>query len=255
MKNLWLFVVTVALALPLAVPTPSRAAGDITQDVSGLSGKELRSALRKMLVRDHKVSLDYTAARKVVVGELYAHHDKNGSYITDVYCLKDYPIEPGPAGAGKAGAPWIGTLNVEHTWPQSDFVTGQIKAMQKSDLHHLFPADKEMNNRRGNIKFGEVTGQTEKLKCDASRLGKADGGLRFEPPDSHKGNVARAMFYFAVRYSQPIDNDEEEVLKRWNHLDPVDEEESIRNDRIEQLQGNRNPFIDNPDLADQIGDL
>ncbi|RYZ68005.1 MAG: nuclease, partial [Proteobacteria bacterium] len=81
------------------------------------------------------------------------------------------------------------------------------------------------------------------------------GGHFFEPPDAHKGNVARALFYFSVRYNIKIDPIEENFLKAWNKADPVDQEESGRNEAIMKIQGNRNPFVDFPELADSIGDF
>jgi endonuclease I len=74
----------------------------------------------------------------------------------------------------------------------------------------------------------------------------------FEPLDSHKGNVARAMLYFSVRYKKSLTDKQEKLFREWNNLDPVDLNEQIRNDRIEKIQGNRNPFIDDEKLVDQI---
>lgn len=214
-------------------------------ELSTLQNKELKKELRKIVIRDHRTTLSYTQARREIVGQLHMQSDRNGNFIHEVYCQKDYYMR------GSDG----GTLNVEHTWPQSRF-SGSQKATQKSDLHHLYPADKDMNNRRANFKFGDVDGRSENLKCSESRLGLGrPDGPRFEPPDEHKGNVARALFYFSVRYSIPIDSDEEETLKSWNHLDPVDAEELERNDKIEKIQGNRNPFIDHPEYADRIADF
>ena len=79
--------------------------------------------------------------------------------------------------------------------------------------------------------------------------------MGFEPPDSHKGNVARAMFYFSMRYNMRIDPVQEKFLKKWNKLDPIDAAERLRNRRIKDIQGNSNPFIDDPFLADRISDF
>ena len=72
------------------------------------------------------------------------------------------------------------------------------------------------------------------------------------PPAEHKGNVARALFYFAICYNLSISETEEFYLRQWHLFDPVDAEEIERNDQIEELQGNRNPFIDNPELVSSI---
>jgi endonuclease I len=64
--------------------------------------------------------------------------------------------------------------------------------------------------------------------------------------------VARAIFYFAARYKMKVGGAEEATLRKWNHEDPVDAEEAARNDMIEDVQGNRNPFVDYPELIDQV---
>ena len=83
----------------------------------------------------------------------------------------------------------------------------------------------------------------------------ATGEYGFEPPVEHKGNVARALFYFAVRYDMRIAAHEEFFLRQWNVIDPVDDEEIARNNEIERLQGNRNPFIDDAALVELIEDF
>jgi len=85
------------------------------------------------------------------------------------------------------------------------------------------------------------------------------GNFVFEPRDEHKGNAARAIFYMCAAYNGVTGNawvlpnpvsafvnysQEQDVLKKWHWQDPVDEKEIARNDYIESLQNNRNPFID-----------
>lgn len=92
------------------------------------------------------------------------------------------------------------------------------------------------------------------LDCPESRFGVGSAGSDdvFEPPVNHRGNVARALFYFSVRYELPISEDEEVVLRKWHKQDPVDEAEHARNQEIFEIQKTRNPFIDFPDLVDSI---
>jgi deoxyribonuclease-1 len=201
--------------------------------------------------------IGYDAARKAVLGNLYLVKDGSGYGIKEVYCGRiyndaDFPdSKPGP---GVVVADKI--VNVEHTWAQSRFSNQFPKETQKSDLHHLFPSDSQLNTVRGTFWFGEVDHQKQALKCGQSKIGTWNGGGQFfEPPNAHKGNVARALMYFSVRYNMPIEASEEALLKKWNKADPVDDDDRTRNDAIEKLQGNRNPFIDFPELADSIGDF
>jgi endonuclease I len=128
--------------------------------------------------------------------------------------------------------------------------------MQKSDIHHLYATDSKANSTRGNFDYADVTENISLgSDCMPSKSGPStiDGGKNFfEPPLAHKGNAARAIFYFAIRYKLPITQNQEEFLKKWNDLDPVDADEMYRNDEIEKAQGNRNPFIDFPTLAHDI---
>ncbi len=177
-------------------------------------------------------------------------------------------------------------LNVEHIWPQSYFA--EMSPMV-SDLHHLFAVDKIINSKRGNIHFGDVVKTDcpcetpeEPWYCDW--IGDGSGAMKgkpstncgdysiFQPFADTRGDVARALFYFAVRYKDEqinlsqaggtgphpynhIPPYEERVLKLWSLIDPVDETEMRRNNEIEDIQHNRNPFIDRPDLIQRIKDF
>lgn len=147
-------------------------------------------------------------------------------------------------------------INAEHIWPQSYF---NSSLPMVADLHHLAPTFVTPNSRRSNLKFAKVA-KALYSTLSGSKLGKEG----FEPANSAKGNVARAMFYFVVRYS---DRDIRQgmnysefwsanvgMLLDWNRQDPPDAAERRRNALVEEFQGNRNPFIDNPELAERIGE-
>jgi hypothetical protein len=241
--------------------------------------RELRTALQTVLWNYHQqtgalddivqfcdgekcythVDLGYDRARYFLFGQFYLHDYGNGSYgIKDVYC--DNEKVPNDFKKGQGPGPGLippgNVINVEHTWPQSKFSSQFDKDIQKSDLHHLFPADTRMNAARANLNFGAVLQPTQKLKCAVSRIGKsASGKTVFEPPVSHRGNVARALFYFAVQYNLAMDDEQEATMRQWNVEDPVDDEEIIRNQDIQNIQGNRNPFVDYPELIERISDF
>lgn len=204
-------------------------------------------------------AVGYENARLFLLGNFYLIRDGKGYGVKDVYCDRNHMSEDFVHGNAPAPntIPDNTIINVEHTWPQSRFTGRYRPEMQKSDLHHLFPTDSQMNAIRGNNSFGEVVSDTKILKCKNVRFGKsAEGrGDVFEPPPEHRGNVARALFYFSVRYDLPIDPVQEAYLRKWNREDPVDAEELERNEKIAALQGNRNPFVDYPELADKISDF
>lgn len=142
-------------------------------------------------------------------------------------------------------------FNCEHVVPQSWF---DKKQPMRGDLHHLFACEPTCNSRRSNFPYTdflnytpEISGQTIHSSC-----GKVEGE-QFEP-EYGKGVVARATLYFLIRYDPIIDESWEgkinlSLLLEWNKKFPVTLYEKHRNLAIHELQGNRNPFIDFPDLA------
>jgi deoxyribonuclease-1 len=249
------------------------------QDITSLKGPELREALFKVLSKAHvsrpgnfdeivdgcgskscvrHTALGYQRAREIMFGDIYLVRSGEQYGVKDVYCSRVvWASEFRGEKPGPNRIPNHTVLNAEHTWPQSQFTRNFANDFQKSDLHHLFPTDTQMNSKRSSLDFGEVVSGSEALKCPQARLGKPRSGRAtvFEPPVEHKGNVARALFYFSVRYKLNIRPEEESALRDWNRQDPVDAEEAAKNDKIFSLQKNRNPFVDYPQLADQIVDF
>lgn len=222
---------------------------------SALAGKgDLKYELFLEAKRNQR-SFNYTEARVRLFNKIYLEQDEKGYYIQGVYCQKKH--YPFGGSAPRNRLPNHEVFNTEHTWPQSKFSPHFQSEIQKTDLHHLFPTYSLINAERGNLPFAEVNSGSH-LSCDASHRGSPTRGGRgsyFEPPDSHKGNVARAMFYFSIRYQSAIDSVQESYLRLWHKEDPIDQSEKVRHERIIELQGNRNPFIDAPHLVDQIQDF
>jgi len=188
---------------------------------AGLSGQALLEELHD-IINDGFKQMSYDDA-KWVLAESDRDPNNSGNVIL-VYTRESVK------------GPWsYPTWNREHTWPQSKLTASG----QKADMHNLKPADVQENSSRGNKPFGNVT-----------------SGSTYEPPTEAKGDVARILFYMATMYSSL--NIESgvvgnlDMLLEWNELDPVDEFEMNRNEVIYGIQGNRNPFIDNPEFADLI---
>jgi deoxyribonuclease I len=203
-------------------------------------------------------AIGYRRAREFLFGKFYLVKEGKGFGVKDVYCQKVREADefegekPGPNQI-----PDHRVINAEHTWPQSMFTKSFSGEDQKSDLHHLFPTDSELNSKRSSWNFGEVNREVETLKCPQSKLGndRNSGEMVFEPPQAHKGNVARALFYFAIRYKTSLNSNEEATLRKWHEEDPVDAEENLRNEEIFKLQYNRNPFVDYPELVNRVADF
>ena len=150
---------------------------------------------------------------------------------------------------------WNG-WNREHVWPQS--LGGGNTTGGGADLHHIRPSDAVINSTRGNKKYGNTNGGTAKYGSNPATgyLGGYYNSTYFEPVDEVKGDVARICLYVYVRWGtawgaesitevfQSVD-----VLLEWCALDPVDTWEMGRNEVVQDIQGNRNVFIDYPELA------
>ncbi|MGE0528233.1 MAG: endonuclease I family protein [Bdellovibrionales bacterium] len=206
----------------------------------------------------HHLSLGYTRARQILFGELHLLETRRGYAIKDVYCnhtTGEDEFSGTPPGPGQI--PDHSVLNAEHTWPQSRFTSKFDRGMQRSDLHILYPVLSKANSSRGNLEFGDVVSVTS-APCTESRRGYVNSGSHeqyFEVPTEHKGNAARAVFYFSVRYKLAVSKIEEDSLKAWHRTDPVDELEQERNEAIFEKQRDRNPFIDHPELVELIADF
>ena len=169
--------------------------------------------------------------------------------------------------------------NREHIFPQG-FFNEQLP--MRTDIHHVVPTDGYVNNRRANYPFGEVTNETW-MSSNGSKVGQntygSFSGVVFEPIDEFKGDIARMLLYFAVRYedevsqsisggswdnhtttNNPLNGTNDQVyetwylqlLNQWHQNDPVSSREIKRNNEAYNFQGNRNPFIDYPEYVDSI---
>lgn len=201
-----------------------------------------------------QISVGYDRARKIMFGELDTLRDGQGTYVLDVYCGKKFyfkSIDEVPNMHAQ--------VNIEHTWPQSKFNGNFAKDMQKSDMHHLFLSDSKANSVRGNSPFGlvgEIDNRMGGEGCGKSKMGfMIDGREVYTPPAPHRGNVARALFYFSMHYNLGIDQTQERILREWHKNDPVDAAEIKRHEGIARYQKIRNPFVDHPQIVDKIGDF
>ena len=201
--------------------------------------------------------------------------DVNTSHIPDVYsayCWSADKVTPGGECGNyqKEGD----CFNREHLWPKSWFGGFDYGANAQTDLFELWPTDGYVNGLRGDLPFGVVSRTSIKYNSTSGCLIGACNvtgysGQCFEVNDVLKGDFARAYFYIATAYynewtccDTPGTNGSdikpwmENILRSWHDNDPVDDLEKQRNDVVYlQWQNNRNPFVDNPQLVNQINDF
>lgn len=220
----------------------------------GKTGEDLKAAL-------HDIINDHTSVSYSTVWTALQETDEDPSNPNNVILLY---TRRSHAKSDHGGG--VQQWNREHSWPKSHgFPTSSWPAY--TDLHHLRPTDVSVNSARGSKDFeegGTIVSEAPLCKSTADT---------WEPPDVVKGDIARMMFYMAVRYEGDRSNEPDlelvqnpgatspgssnlaniDVLLVWHEEDPVSPEEQTRNDLIyENWQGNRNPFIDNPSFVQAI---
>ena len=226
----------------------------------GLEGSTLLQALQD----GYRPSslLSYGDARDT----LYRNIDARNDTLYGVYTGFAVYLPPGEDPTTAAFQNGAG-LNTEHTYPRGKGADGQIP---EADLHHLFPARVLVNAARGNFPFADIPPSQvnswyyldqSQSNTPSSNLGAYSrvGGQVFEPRDSHKGDVARAMFYFYTMYQPEADAADPEyfeqqrvTLCQWHYSDPVSEREWVRTHQIAAYQeGKANPFVLDCTVADR----
>lgn len=228
-------------SLPLKINVGGRIPDSRYNGTYNKWDSELKTALTS-IISGH-TSISYEDARV----ELFGYIANESGQVRCVYTNQWYSCSPG-------GTPNWDIMNTEHTWPQSMGAEGTAK----SDLHHLFPTNSQANSTRGNYPFGVV--ENASWQSGGSKKGSDLGGNTvFEPRDDHKGDTARAMFYFSLRYNNPNNflnsANQQMVLRDWYYADPVSDYEIDRNEEIKDIQNKPNPFIEYPMLLDRIANL
>ncbi|HLK98250.1 MAG TPA: endonuclease, partial [Hymenobacter sp.] len=256
MKHFFARILGAALALSsLAVSAQTLPPAPPTT----LQGQALKDWLRQNWYDGKRVVLDYGTAR----GKMYNYIDNFEGKVTCVYSGYQESIQLDSTSTNPGV---VSNINCEHSIPQSWF---DQAVRMRSDIHHLFPTVIQWNADRGSDPFAEIPdAQTQKwirglnsqTTIPTANIDEysEDTNSQFEPREDHKGNLARAAFYFyTMHQGQPFDAGKDVItalanlntLYQWHLADPVDARERERNRRTAKSQGNFNPYIAYPDLV------
>ncbi|HEY0618473.1 MAG TPA: endonuclease [Kribbella sp.] len=225
--------------------------GDYYANAAGKSGAALKSALHTIISSQTKLTYDQ-------VWNALKDTDQDPANANNVILLYSGRSQSKTTNGGG-----VNDWNREHVWAKShgDFGTATGPG---TDVHHLRPEDVSVNASRGNLDFDN--GGTAVTECPGCT---ADGDS-FAPRAAVRGDVARMIFYMAVRYdggdgfadlepNNSVNNGSApyigklSVLKAWSAADPPDAFEKRRNQVIyDTWQHNRNPFIDHPEWVASI---
>ena len=238
-----------AFAAPILLVSSAFAQPDAPE---GLNSEALRTWLKAEWYNPYFSDLGYNGART----QMFGYTDELNSTIHCIYTGFEQPSE---------FITYLDPINTEHIIPQSFF--GGISPM-KSDLFNIRPSHGSANSSRGNSPYSEVADENAQwygpdsngafvtqsnVPSDPENWSKRSGAL-WEPKENVKGDIARKVFYFYTMY--PTQGGEistlgnPEMFYAWHLEDPVSAFEATRNDRIQEVQGNANPYISHPDLVE-----
>ena len=257
---------------------------DGTQNLSGYSLKtKLHDIISKKNINWHYGDLQ-AFYNQTDLDRYYDHDASNTSILLDIYSeiptgpdVYEYSTANMTGSANAEGQGW----NREHMMPQSSFNSNYP---MYSDLFFVVPTDARINQLRSNYPYG-MAGTTNFYTftngSKINRNGTPNSGYTgrvYEPINEFKGDIARSLLYFAVRYegelnsfnfyngtsaandTSPLDGTEEKafenwyiaMLLQWHNQDPVSQREIDRNNAVYSIQKNRNPFIDHPEWVNTI---
>lgn len=233
--------------------------------------RETLKAAAKQCVASHQTLQYYDLPNYWVYSDTYPELYDGLKRWWDMYSNAVYLIQEGQTGKQAFSA---NHMQREHAVPKSWWKKGGSVEYTPaySDMWNLYPSDPSANQAKLNYPFGIATGSLRfdngVTKVGPAMTGYGGGsGMVFEPDDEYKGDFARACFYMATVYddinwvinymftknSYPtLVGWAADMLLQWSRNDPVSQKEIDRNNAVEQSQGNRNPFIDFPELAEYI---
>lgn len=242
--------------------------------LEGKNGAELKTELHNLLKNHTRLpygSRDYNQIACTWTVFKKSDVRPNGK-VWDMYSNNSYNFSNG-AGATKG-------MNIEHSVPKSWWGDAydetatpltRFKYDGSYDLHHLTPSDADANMAKSNYPLGVVDSPSFDNGVTKVGTGQANGRSTnlFEPADEYKGDFARMYLYFVTCYqdyswkssalsmfaqnSYPTLNAYgQSLLLKWHRQDPVSQKEIDRNNAVYSFQGNRNPFIDYPNMVEYI---
>lgn len=257
------------------------------EGTAALSGYSLKTKLHD-IISSKNINWHYGDLQafynQTDLDKYYDHDATNTTILLDIYSeipngpdAYEYTAANAIGSASAEGQGW----NREHMMPQSTFNSSYP---MYSDLFYVIPTDARINQLRSNYPYGKAGTTNFYTFTNGSKIsnnataGSGYTGRVYEPIDEFKGDVARSLLYFSVRYEgklssfnfyngtsaandrSPLDGTEEKafenwyvaLLLQWHNQDPVSQKEIDRNNAVYAIQKNRNPFVDYPEWVNAI---
>lgn len=258
-KNLLLTTLAVGMLLNCAPRANAEIPMSYYASLDGKSGPELKNAIHNLVSVAQMLSYG-SGNNKTWWGFYVTDYKMDGSkrqvidrYSNDIRYF-------GSRGSSVSG------MNIEHSFPKSWW--GGTTNNAYKDLYNLMPSEQKINSSKSNYGMGVVTSVTTDNGC--TKVGSGAGGMKlWEPADKWKGDFARDYMYMATAYQnftwegealKSLSQGSYPTLQKWAYTlylqwarqDAVDQMEIDRNDAVHQIQGNRNPYIDFPNLMEYV---
>lgn len=233
---------------------------DYYSSLNGKKGSELKTAVHN-LVSSNVTMLGYGSGNnKTWWGFYVTDYEMSGSQrlVVDRYSNNTWYF--GSRGSSVSG------MNIEHSFPKSWW--GGTENNAYKDLFNLMPCEQSINSSKSNYGMGIVTKVRTDNGCTKVGTG-ADGIYLWEPADKWKGDFARGYMYMATAYQDftwtgeglnslqqgaypTLQKWASDLYRKWAKADPVDQREIARNAAVQEIQGNRNPYVDFPNLMEYV---
>lgn len=248
-------VATVVPALSASAQIPA----GYYSSLKGKKGAELKTAVYN-IIKNAKV-LEYGSGNNHTWWGFWDTDRTDDGYFIDRYSAKSAWVKSTSKGAAGTG------MNIEHSFPKSWWGGTTVQAYK--DLYNLMPCEKNINSTKSNYPMGEVASGDKGNEW--TKVGQGiDGKMYWEPADSWKGDFARGYMYMATTYQdytwkgdqalQILQQGDYPTLQpwayklyiKWAKADKPDEIEIKRNEAVSKIQGNRNPYVDFPNLMEYV---
>jgi len=263
MNNTICRLIIIALGLQASLNTMAQIPDGYYDTLYGKSGSDLKTAIHQIICNANV--LDYGSGVGRTWEGFYQTDRTDDNKVIDRYSndVREFNTKNSA----------VEGMNIEHSFPKSWWGGSETQAYK--DLYNLMPSEKTINSNKSNYPMGTV--ETYKNGNDCTKVGTdSEGKMVWEPADKWKGDFARGYMYMATAYQdytwsgsaalQILQNGDYPTLQQWAYTlyilwaknDPIDATEALRNEKVAAIQGNRNPFVDFPNLmlyvwGDSIG--
>ena len=258
-RKLLRFSLVIAASVLPALSSLAQIPEGYYSSLKGKKGAELKTAVHK-IIKNANV-LEYGSGNgNTWWGFWSTDRDERGNFI-DRYSSESEWVKSTSQGAAGAG------MNIEHSFPKSWW--GKAKLQAYKDLYNLMPCESRINSKKSNYPMGIVV--SGDIGNGWTKVGEGTDGKKYwEPADPWKGDFARGYMYMATAYQdynwsgnqalQILQQGDYPTLQKWAYklyiqwakADKPDAVEVKRNNDVYKIQGNRNPYVDFPNLMEYV---